>query len=179
MSRPPALNIPTRADEALEIDYSSPLSDDFEDLSRDRVPIRSMEAGDLDQLIAIDEKITGQNRRAYYERKLAETLDESAIRVSLVAENNGSPIGFIMARFDFGEFGRAEPEAVIDTIGVEPLYTHMDVGTAMMSQLLVNLSALNIDRVRTEVQWNQYPLLSFLEGCGFAPSNRRSWQRRL
>lgn len=179
MSRPPELNIPTRADEADEIDYSEPLGDDFEDLSRDRVPIRSMEMGDLEQLIAIDEKITGQNRRAYYERKLAETFDESAIRVSLIAEDDGIPVGFIMARVDFGEFGRAEPEAVIDTIGVEPNSMHMDVGTAMMSQLLGNLFALNIDRVRTEVDWNHYPLLSFLEGCGFTPSHRLSWQRRL
>jgi ribosomal protein S18 acetylase RimI-like enzyme len=179
MSRVQKFNVPIRADEALEIDYSSPLGDDFEALSRDIIPIRSMEARDLEQLIFIDRKITGRDRRAYYERKLAETLDESAVRVSLVAESNGTPVGFIMARVDFGEFGRAEPEAVIDTIGVEPLFTHMDVGSAMMSQLLANLSALNIDRVRTEVHWNQYSLLSFLEGCGFAPSHRLSWQRRL
>ena len=179
MPREPELNIPTRADDIGEVDYSSPLGDDFDALSRDRVPTRSMEARDLGLLIAIDKKITHQDRRVYYERKLAETLDESAIRVSLVAEHNDTVVGFIMARVDFGEFGRAEPEAVIDTIGVEPLFTHMDVGTAMMSQLLANLSALNIDRVRTEVHWNQYSLLSFLEGCGFTPSHRLSWRRSL
>lgn len=173
------LTIPIPADQETEIDHSSPLGDDFEALSRDKIPIRSMEARDLDGLIAIDQKITHQDRREYYERKLAETLNESAIRVSLVAENSGNPVGFIMARVDFGEFGRTEPEAVIDTIGVEPLFSHMEIGSAMMSQLMSNLAALNIDRVRTEVHWKQLSLLSFLEGCGFSPSQRLAWQRKL
>ena len=116
--------IPTRAEAAAEIDYSHPAADDFEALSRDKVPVRSMRAKDLDALVAIDRRITGRDRRAYYEQKLAETLDETGVRVSLVAEQDGHPVGFIMARVDFGEFGRTEPEAVIDTIGVDPASAH-------------------------------------------------------
>jgi len=171
--------IPTRADEPAEIDYSDSTADDFEALSRDRIPVRSMAAGDLDALVTIDRRITGRNRRAYYERKLAETLDENGVRVSLVAEQDGHPVGFIMARVDFGEFGRAEPEAVIDTIGVEPAATHHDVGTAMMSQLMVNLMALKVERVRTEVIWNNYPVTSFLEHCGFRPAQRLALKRTI
>ena len=112
--------IPQRADDRVEIDYSDERSDDFEALARDSIPVRSMTAGDLKALISIDRRITGHDRTGYYERKLAESMDESAVRVSLVAELDGRPAGFIMARVDFGEFGRAEPEAVIDTIGVDP-----------------------------------------------------------
>ncbi len=179
MAKSPGINIPRRADEALEIDYSSPRGDDFEVLARDKIPVRSMVAGDLDALVAIDERITGRNRRAYYQARLKETLDESGVRVSLVGEHDGGTAGFIMARVDFGEFGRAEPEAVIDTIGVEPIYTHMDIGSALMSQLLTNLAALKVERVRTEVAWNHYPLLSFLERCGFAPSQRLALRRTI
>jgi len=174
-----APRIPTRADEAAEIDYSDPLPDDFEALSRDKVPVRSMVASDLDALIGIDRHNTGRDRRAYYERKLAETLDETGVRVSLVAELEGRPVGFIMARVDYGEFGRTEPEAVIDTIGVDPAATHKNVGTAMMSQLMVNLAALQVERVRTEVVWNNYPLTSFLEHCGFAPAQRLALKRTI
>jgi ribosomal protein S18 acetylase RimI-like enzyme len=171
--------IPTRADAAAEIDYSNPAGDDFAALSRDKVPVRSMRAADLDALIAIDRHITGRDRRAYYEQKLAETLDEAGVRVSLVAEQDGHPVGFIMARVDFGEFGRTEPEAVIDTIGVDPASTHQHVGTAMMSQLMVNLMALQVERLRTEVVWNNYPLTSFLEQCGFRPAQRLALRRTI
>lgn len=169
--------IPSRAGETGEIDYSSPSADDFEALSRDIVPVRSMTADDLDALIAIDRHVTGRDRRVYYERKLAETLDESGIRVSLVAEIDGRPVGFVMARLDFGEYGRTEPEAVIDTIGVDPANTGHRIGTAMMSQLMANLSALKVERVRTEVVWNNHGLSAFLDRCGFAPAQRLALTR--
>ena len=165
-------SIPQRADDPLEVDYSDPAGDDFEALARDRVPVRSMTPGDLGAMIAIDRRITGRDRSAYYERKLSETMEESAVRVSLVAELDDRPVGFIMARVDFGEFGRTEPEAVIDTIGVDPDYRHRDTGKAMMSQLLTNLRTLQVEGVRTEIDWNAVELLSFLDTCGFVPAQR-------
>ncbi len=169
--------IPQRADDPVEIDYSDQQSDDFDALARDRVPVRSMTAGDLKALIAIDRRITGHDRTGYYQRKLAESMDESAVRVSLVAEMDGRPAGFIMARVDFGEFGRAEPEAVIDTIGVDPDYTQRDIGRAMLSQLLTNLRSLQVEGVRTEVRWNDFGLLAFLDHCGFVPAQRIAFRR--
>ena len=179
MTTTPPSPIPQRADDPLEIDYSDPGGDDFEALARDRVPVRSMTPDDLGALIAIDRRITGHDRSAYYERKLSETMEESAVRVSLVAELDGRPVGFIMARVDFGEFGRAEPEAVIDTLGVNPDYAHQDIGKAMMSQLLTNLRSLQVDGVRTEVDWNDFRLLGFLEHCGFVPAQRLAFRLEL
>ncbi len=171
--------IPHRADDPLEVDYSDPAANDFDALARDSVPVRSMMADDLNAIIAIDRRITGHDRATYYERKLAETMDESAVRVSLVAESEGFPVGFIMARVDFGEFGHTEPEAVIDTIGVDPKFAHQDIGKAMMSQLLTNLRTLQVEQVRTEVDWNAYDLLAFLEHCGFVPAQRIGFRRKL
>ena len=51
----------------------------------------------------------------------------------------GQFAGFLMARVDFGEFGRTEPTAVLDTIGVDPDYTRQHVGRALLEQLLLNL----------------------------------------
>lgn len=176
MTSPP---IPQRAGDPAEIDYSNPNSDDFEALARDEVPVRSMTVDDLSALIAIDRRITGHDRTGYYQRKLAETMDESAVRVSLVAEQDGRPAGFIMARVDFGGFGRTEPEAVIDTIGVDPAFTHHHVGRAMLSQLLANLRALQVESVHTEVDWNDFGLLGFLESCGFVPAQRIAFHRKV
>lgn len=167
------------ADE-VELDFSDPSGDAYDALSRDRVPVRSMKDGDLPAIIEIDKAITGEDRSAYLEHHVQEALALSGIRVSLVAEQeSGKPVGFMMARVDFGEFGRAEPEAVIDTLGVDPLYAHHGVGTALMSQLLANLKTLRVERVRTGVRWNDYALLRFLENCGFKPSQRLALRKRL
>lgn len=160
-----------------EVDYSDSHGDDFEALSRDRIPVRAMNANDLPHIVRIDREITGRNRRDYLAGKANEALKESGIRISIVAEQDDRPVGFIMARLDFGEFGHTEPEAVIDTIGVDPAYTHHDIGRALLSQLISNLAALNVERVRTELDWNNFALLSFLEHCGFRPSQRLALSR--
>lgn len=168
---------PSRA--GAEIDYSSASGDDFEALSHDRVPVRSMTRNDIDGILAIDRSITGRDRTAYFKRKFAEAMDESGVRVSLVAERDGRVAGFIMARVEFGEFGSLEPEAIIDTIGVLASQGHKGVGSALLSQLMTNLQGLRVERVRTEVEWNHFGLLSFFDRMGFRPHRRLALRRRV
>lgn len=144
----------------------------FVHFSRDRIPVRSMTANDLSAVVRIDGKLTGQDRSAYYQGKMDEMMGETGVRVSQVAELDGAVIGFVMARVDYGEFGRAEPTAVMDTLGVHPAYAKAGVGHALLSQLLANLATLHVDRVRTQVGWTNLDLLKFLGDCGFAPSQR-------
>jgi GNAT superfamily N-acetyltransferase len=166
------ITIPERVGDATEVNYGKPPAPDFGPLARDRIPIRAMVEGDLRALIVIDRRITGRDRSAYFEQKLKEALHESDVRVSLVVERNGGPIGFIMARVDFGEFGRIEPTAVVDTIGVDPDYWGQGIGRALLSQLLVNLQTLRVECVRTEIDWRDRDLLAFLDRCGFRPSQQ-------
>jgi ribosomal protein S18 acetylase RimI-like enzyme len=166
------MRIPERRDGVAEIDYGRPAVPDFGPLARDRIPVRSMVESDLRAIVAIDRRITGRDRAAYFERKLAEVLHQSDVRVSLVAERDGAPVGFIMARVDSGEFGRIAPTAVLDTIGVDPDYRDQGVGRALLSQLLVNLMTLRVEHIRTEVDWHDKELLAFLDHCGFRPSQQ-------
>ncbi|MCC6776033.1 MAG: GNAT family N-acetyltransferase [Hyphomicrobiales bacterium] len=166
------MTIPSRAGETGEINYGGPSSPDFGPLARDRVPIRSMVDGDLRALIAIDRRITGRDRSGYFQRKMKEALRESGVRISLVAERDGMPVGFIMARVDLGEFGRMESTAVMDTIGIDPDYRDQGIGRALLSQLLANLTTLRVDHIRTEVEWSDRDLLGFLDHCGFQPSQQ-------
>ncbi len=160
-------------------DHSDRGEDDFEALARDRVPVRSMQQGDLDAIVRIDRKLTGTDRSAYYRRKLEEVMVESGVRISLVAELDGLPAGFVMARTDFGEFGRSEPAAVIDAIGVAPEHAREGVGRALLSQLLANLAALGVETVRTEVAWDNFGLLRFLHRRGFLPVQRLVFAKRI
>jgi ribosomal protein S18 acetylase RimI-like enzyme len=138
----------------------------------DRVLVRSLKQEDLATVVRIDSKLTGRDRSAYYAAKFKEMLIESGIRVSLVAEDDGILTGFVMARVDFGEFGKVEKAAVIDTIGVLPAYKGTGVGHALLSQLLVNLASLQVESLRTQVHWENFALQRFLHGCGFSLSQR-------
>lgn len=171
------ITLPQHVGEAAEVNYSGQPATDFGPLARDRIPVRSMQQGDLRPLMAIDRRITGLDRAAYFQRKLAEVLAESDLRVSLVAELDGAPVGFIMARVDLGEFGRVETTAIIDTIGVDPDYRNKGVGRALVSQLLVNLGTLRVEKVHTEVDWQDHGLLAYLEHSGFVPSQQLCFDR--
>lgn len=166
------LTLPERVGGDAEVNYAKPAPPDFGPLARDRIPVRAMKRSDLAALVDIDRRVTGADRSAYFEIKLREAMEESAVRVSLVAELDGEPVGFVMARVDSGEFGRVDPVAVLDTIGVDPDHRNSGIGRALISQLLVNLGSLRVEQIRSEVAWNEHELLGFLDRCGFAVSQR-------
>jgi len=47
----------------------------------------------------------------------AATEHALAAKIALLAEIDGAPAGFVMARVDYGEFGRTADEAVMEAIG--------------------------------------------------------------
>ncbi len=160
-------------------DYSAPAGNDFEALARDTADVRSLASADLDAVVRIDRRLTGRERRGYMGKALDEALFDSAIRISLSARRDGVLAGFLMARADLGDFGRTEPVAVIDTVGVDPDYARQGLGRALLSQLFINLSALRIERLETMVAKENFPLLGFFYRAGFAPSQRLAFVRRL
>ena len=165
--------------ESAEIDHSAPRANDFEALARDHADVRSLEPDDLVEIVRIDRRIMNRDRSAYIRRVVEEAMQDSAIRVSLAAHQDGSVAGFVMASVDFGDFGRTEPAAVLDTIGVDPGFTGAGVGTALLSQLFVNLEALRVERVATVVERDNFGLLQFFYRAGFGPSQRLGFVKRL
>ena len=166
-------------DERREADFGAQAANDWQMAARDRADVRAMHPDDLDDIVRIDRRLTGRERADYVRDKLDETLADSGIRVSLTARLGGTTAGYIAARADFGDFGRVEPVAVIDTIGVDPAFAHRGVGGALLSQLMLNLSALRIERVETVVAPHDVGLLAFLYAAGFAPSRRLAFVHRL
>jgi GNAT superfamily N-acetyltransferase len=160
----------------LEREVERPLDDE---LDWTELPVRSMAEGDLPAIVRVDRKITGRDRTAYYQRKASEALRQSGVRVSLVAEVDRQFVGFLMARVDLGEFGRTDPVAVLDTIGVDPAFSGRRAGRAMLEQLLRNLRSLRVERVLTEVEWDDFDLQRFLARTGFARSQRLCFLKTL
>ncbi|MCB1661204.1 MAG: GNAT family N-acetyltransferase [Pseudomonadales bacterium] len=147
--------------------YQDGANNDYVSLFRDTIPVRTMKESDLAGIVKVDKKLTGNDRTAFYRSKISEVLNESGIRVSLVVEQDNTVVGFAMVRLDYGEFGQMEPSAVLDTLGVNPEYHRSGVGKALLSQLMVNLSALQVNNIQTQVHWESFGLLEFLSNCGF------------
>jgi ribosomal protein S18 acetylase RimI-like enzyme len=141
-------------------------------LETDAVRVRNLEEGDLERVVAIDAEATGRRRPDYFGLLLQRALEKSNLQVSLVAELDERVVGFLMSSVVYGEFGVVEPAATIDAIGVDPEYRGRHVARALMRQLRLNLSALRIATVRTEVSWDDFELLAFFKHEGFAPSGR-------
>jgi len=83
-----------------------------------------------------------------------------------------------MARADHGDFGRTEPVAVLDTIGVDPSQTRQGVAGALLAQLFANLAALRIERVETVVTPADGAPAAFLR-AGFVASQRLAFVRAM
>lgn len=147
--------------------------------ARDRHEVRTLAESDLEDIVRIDRHLLGRERREYMQGRLREAMGDSAVRVSLVARCEDSVAGYAMARMDFGDFGRAEPVAVLDTLGVDPGFARRGVGAALLSQLAINLAALGIERIETTVAHDDFELLGFLYRAGFSRSPRLAFAKRL
>ena len=141
-------------------------------LDTDSVLVRNLRLSDLDAVVKIDERILGRSRRRYFEIKLREALAVGAMKISLAAEDEGVLAGFLLGSLYYGEFGQPEPSAVLDTIGVDPARRDRKIGKALVRQLVMNLRALGIHSVRTEVAWDNFGLLAFLARQDFVPAHR-------
>jgi len=141
------------------------------------VIVRSMRQDDLDAVVAIDATSTGRRRPHYFRRMLERTVKEADFQISLVAEVDGVVTGCVIATLFYGEYGVMEPAASIDAIGVLREYRRQHVARALLRQLRLNLSALRIETLRTEVRWDDFELLRFFSREGFAPGSRICLER--
>ena len=154
-------------------------SRDFAPELRDEMDVSLLREADLEGIARIDRRHTGRDRRGYLSRSFEETLADSALRISLVARVDGGVAGFVMARLDYGDFGRAEPVAVIDTLGVDPMRARQGIGRALLSQLFMNLAGLGVEHVETIVAPGSLDLIGFFHAAGLRPSERLSFVKRL
>jgi predicted N-acetyltransferase YhbS len=148
-------------------------------LETDDVLVRALKEGDLDAIVRIDATASGRTRREYYRDKVAASLRDSRVHMSLVAEVDGLVVGFLMSEMHYGEFGRAEPAAVIDSLAVHKDFRKRHVGAALMRQFVMNARAFGVEKIRTEVAWDALELVRFFSREGFHPGKRIVLERDL
>lgn len=146
----------------------------------DELKIRVIRKKDLEPVVALDAKVTGRTRREYYERKFAQALGAvQHVATSLVAESNGKIFGFIMGDLYLGEFGIPENSATVDTIGVNPELQRMGIASVLMEEFCRNMKAAGVEKIVTQVAWDDWDLMRFFHSHGFEPSHAVSLELRI
>ena len=128
--------------------------------------IRPLRKEDLDAIVEIDEKVLGENRKDYWEKKLT-LMNEKSSQFSLVAELEGKVLGFILGDISGWEFGVPDTIGWIDTIGIDPAYQKKRLATALAHELIKRLKAIGVRTIYTLVNWNDWDLLQFFHAMGF------------
>ncbi len=141
-------------------------------LEHSTVTVRGLLPEDMQAVIALDAKTTGRRREEYFKVKLEQNLVETGIKVSLAAEYDDLFAGFLLARVFYGEFGQSEQVAVLDTLVAHPDFRRKGIGKALLEQLCMNLKALGVTRLQTEVLWDDMDLIRFFHDVGFSPAQR-------
>jgi len=132
----------------------------------ENVKIRALKAEDMDAIVNIDERVLGEERKNYWERRLR-LMNHRSTQISLVAEVQGEVVGFILGEVSGWEFGVPETIGWMDTIGIDPAYQKKGVATALARELIQNLKAIGVRAIYTLVSWNDWDLLQFFHSMGF------------
>ncbi len=143
------------------------------------IKIRLMEAGDLEAVAKIDQKVLKISRHEYYKAKFDKLFNSNDyVPTSFVAETgDGKVIGFIMGELFIGEYGISGDMATLDTIGVDPDYQKKGIGRLLMKEFLDHLKSLGVRKVNTLVDMNDTRLLHFFTSNGFSPSRTVNLER--
>jgi GNAT superfamily N-acetyltransferase len=136
-------------------------------MARTTTTVRAVEPSDLDAIIRIDEKLSSQTRKEYWQRR----LDIAALRppwMSLVAEMDGRLVGFMFGWVSESEFGIARPTGWVDLIGVDPPYRGRGVGQALVNQFVQSGRELRaVEKVATLIDLAQADVREFFVRLGF------------
>jgi len=133
----------------------------------ERTLVRALEPGDLDAVVAIDEKLTGQTRKDYWRTR----FDIASLRppwMSSVAELDGRVVGFLFGWVGESEFGIAGPTGWIDLVGVHPAYRGRGVAHALVDRFTEGARQLRaIRKLATLIDLDQADVREFFVGQGF------------
>lgn len=147
--------------------------------------IRSLDTVDIGDIVAIDEKITGEYRPDVWETRCAYYLrrDPDAALVAVIHDGDkgaGRVVGFMLGEVRSGEFGLEEPTGWIEVLGVDPDARGRAVGRRLAQAMLDHFASRDAETVRTLVDENAMAdVAGFFESLGFEPAPLRPYVKTL
>lgn len=137
--------------------------------------IRLLSMDDLDGILKIVEKVEKQKDRESGHIEQLKYAKEAAIYhlqhvdplINLGAEIDGKLVAFVFAETRLWEFGRAEKTGWIKMLEVDPEYQGRGIGRKLMEHLINHFKRINIQKIRTLVEWYEGDLISYFKSLGF------------
>jgi ribosomal protein S18 acetylase RimI-like enzyme len=130
------------------------------------VAVRPVRRGDLDQIVALDARVTGLEKRSYwqslYRRYGATTQGE---RQFLVAEAGGRVVGFVIGEVRDWEFG-SPPCGWVFAVDVQPDARLAGIGTNLLAAICAGFRRAGVRKVRTMLARDNNLILSFFRSQG-------------
>ena len=124
----------------------------------------------MESVVALDAAIVGRTRHVYFQRRLKSALEQTERHVQFSAEQDGRFVGFIKARKQLGEFGRAEPAMLLEAIAVAPDKKGQGIGSALLARLETEAKRMGVPAIRTAASWRDHEIMRFFDTAGFEVS---------
>jgi N-acetylglutamate synthase-like GNAT family acetyltransferase len=131
------------------------------------IEVRSIETGDVEAAIALDQHATGQSRRGFFLKRFANLAAHPDRFVWLVAVEAGDVAGFVSAHLLDGEYGGRSRAAVIDAIAIRQDLRGTGVGATLTASLEAELRRRGVAEIRSEADWTEQGLVTFFARAGF------------
>lgn len=132
----------------------------------DQFSIRNAVPGDLNSIIELDHASSLESKPVYWQGIFSNYVAvERKDRLLLVAESNGTVIGFIIGEVRAWEFG-SPPCGWVIAIAVSPNAREISTGKRLFEELTARLKQAGVSTVRTMVDLDNKLLLSFFRSMG-------------
>jgi len=145
--------------------------------ARPKDDIRSIDANDLERVVAIDRAHSGYSRRRFFEKRFASAAAQPDDFVQIGLTSGGVLLGFAIARLLRGEFGRDKVVAVLDVLGVEPESRDRGLGQSLIERLVEIAKQKEVHSLHSRASWANHQMLRFFDASGFRLSPRLVLER--
>jgi ribosomal protein S18 acetylase RimI-like enzyme len=129
------------------------------------VQVRAAQPSDLPSVVALDAQVTGIPKAAYWKDRFEWYGGRHPERFFLVAERNGTMLGFIVGEVRAWEFG-SPPSGWIFAVHVSPSARLHGLGTMLFDAICVRFRKAGVQHVRTMLAKDAHLLMSFFRSLG-------------
>ncbi|MBN1613956.1 MAG: GNAT family N-acetyltransferase [Deltaproteobacteria bacterium] len=131
-----------------------------------QVIVRKITEDDIEDVLAIDRGITGNDRALTY-TSAPNSYVGGELGVSVVAEVDGKVVGFLLGQITDSPFGRSDT-AMLILMGVDPGYRRRKIGSRLVKAFEGCCRQKGVTSVHVMVSWQDWWLLSFIKSMEFS-----------
>lgn len=130
-----------------------------------QIKVRKIRAGDVPELVSIQESILQKKVSKKWVRTVKDHLKKRG-GVGFVASKDGRVVGFLIGEIKGEGFG-LEQSGWIEMVGVHPRQMGVGIGRILAEKLFAFFKKKGIRDIHTVVRWDVGDMLSFFKAIGF------------